>query len=80
MSRTGVARPAFPANLRKLQLQFATEEAYQSPDGARAGRHGPWGRTTTCWGLLTQPEKLEMAIAVQAFRLLRQPDPPRGHP
>jgi len=27
MSRTGVARPAFPANLRKLQLQFATEEA-----------------------------------------------------
>jgi len=45
MSRTGVARPAFPANLRKLQLQFATEEAYQqyltgrAPTPSRRIRH-----------------------------------------
>ena len=45
MSRTGVARPAFPANLRKLQLQFATEEAYQqyltgrAPTTSRRIRH-----------------------------------------
>ena len=44
MSRPGVARPAFPANLRELQRQFATAEAcqqYLTASRGPDGFHGP---------------------------------------
>ena len=44
MSRTGVARPAFPAHLRELQRQFATAEAcqqYLTASRGPDGFHGP---------------------------------------
>ena len=49
-------------------LRNGTRANALSPDSPRAGRHGPWGLTTTCWDRLKQPEKPELTNT--ALRLL----------